>query len=330
MVVEEVAVINPAELFDEHRSFLWGLSYRLTGNAADADDIVQDTFLRVLTRPPADLGRSLRPWLVQVALNLGRDLLRRRRRCEYIGPWLPSPIEAEPPSHEPVDESGNPATRYDMIESVSFAFLLALEALSPMQRAVLLLRDVFDYSAREAAEALGISEANARTHHTRARRALEAYEATRHPPTVERKTRTQAALDRFLRFVASGDTAGAESMLAADARLMSDGGGQFFAARIPVIGAAKIARMLIRIAKASQPTLYSAERTLNGLPALAIERAPNEGYASQFVLQAEADEAGKLTRIYLVLAARKLSAIRWTKSSPTHGAARPAPTASPA
>src|SRR5437016_23615 len=99
MSLDVVERINPAELFEQHRDFLWGLSYRLTGNAADADDIVQDTFVRVLDRPPADLERSVRPWLVRVALNLGRDLLRRRKRSPYIGQWLPSPIEAEPPSH---------------------------------------------------------------------------------------------------------------------------------------------------------------------------------------------------------------------------------------
>src|SRR6266511_3307498 len=91
-----------APVFDEHRAFLWAVSYRLTGNAADADDIVQETFVRALTRPPADRDRPWRPWLVRVAVNLGRDLLRRRRRRGgYVGQWLPSPIETEPPSHEP-------------------------------------------------------------------------------------------------------------------------------------------------------------------------------------------------------------------------------------
>src|SRR4029077_2785208 len=164
-----------APVFREHRSFLWALSYRLTGNAADADDVVQETFVRALQRPPADRDRPWRPWLVRIAVTPGRDLLRRRRRRGgYEGQWLPPPIETEPPSHEPADEGGSPAARYDLLESVSFAFLLALEALTPMQRATLLLRDVFDYSGREAARALGISEASARTTHLRARRALAA------------------------------------------------------------------------------------------------------------------------------------------------------------
>ena len=169
-----------AREYGAHRAFLWGLCYRLTGSAADAEDLVQETFVRALSHPPARTDEPWRPWLVRVALNLGRDLLRRRRRRRYVGPWLPSPIETEdvPPSFEPAgDES--PAARYDLLESVSFAFLLALEALTPAQRAVLLLRDVFDYSVRETARALGFTEANVKTLHLRARRALAAYDRTR-------------------------------------------------------------------------------------------------------------------------------------------------------
>src|SRR4029077_1213552 len=81
-----------AQTYDEHKRFLWGLCYRMTGSAADAEDIVQDTFVRMLESPPKNMESSLRPWLVKVALNLSRDQLRRRRRREYFGPWLPSPV----------------------------------------------------------------------------------------------------------------------------------------------------------------------------------------------------------------------------------------------
>jgi len=171
------------DIFRAHERFLWGLCYRMTGNAADADDLVQETFVRAWKQPPARTDEPWRPWLTRVAMNLSRDLLRRRRRRHYEGPWLPSPIEtgdeASPPSYEPVDEQGNPAARYDMLESVSFAFLLALEALTPAQRAVLLLRDVFDYSVREAADALGMSEPSVKTTHHRARRAMRDYDRDR-------------------------------------------------------------------------------------------------------------------------------------------------------
>src|SRR6185295_2830674 len=153
------------DVFQAHERFLWGLCYRLTGSAADADDLVQETFVRAIERPPARTDMPWRPWLVRVALNLGRDLLRRRRRAGYVGPWLPAPIDtgddASPPSFEPeIPGVGSTEGRYDLLESVTFAFLLALEALTPTQRAVLLLRDVFDYSVREVADALDLSEAN--------------------------------------------------------------------------------------------------------------------------------------------------------------------------
>src|SRR5499427_709758 len=169
------------EIFRAHERFVWGLCYRMTGNAADADDLAQETFVRAWERPPARTDEPWRPWLVRVAMNLSRDLLRRRKRRHYEGPWLPSPIETgdeaatpadKPPFDELAHERGDPAARYDMLESVSFAFPLALEALTPAQRAALLLRDVFDYSVKETAEALGMSEPNIKTAHHRARRTM--------------------------------------------------------------------------------------------------------------------------------------------------------------
>ena len=299
-----------APVFEEHRSFLWALSYRLTGNAADADDIVQESFVRALQRPPADRDRPWRPWLVRVAVNLGRDLLRRRRRRGgYEGQWLPSPIETEPPSHEPADESGDPAARYDLLESVSFAFLLALEALTPMQRAILLLRDVFDYSARETARALGLSEANARTTHLRARRALAAYDARRRPLTTERQERETAALRKFLACVSAGDVAGVEAMLAADARALSDSGGEFHSNRVPVVGRVKVAALLVGVVKGIGRLRRAELRLLNGQPAVIGEREPKAGFGPRWVTQVDFDDRGLITKVYTVLATRKLSAI---------------------
>src|SRR6185295_7860981 len=150
-----------AQLFDEHKRFLWGMCYRMTGSAADAEDIVQDTFVKAMENPPADMESSIRPWLVKVAMNLSRDQLRRRRRREYVGPWLPSPVPTDGESRSQLDHQSateaSPGTHYDLMESVTMAFLLALEALTPAQRAVLLLRDVFDFSTTETAEALEMS-----------------------------------------------------------------------------------------------------------------------------------------------------------------------------
>src|SRR5262247_1621751 len=200
------------EIFRAHERFIWGLCYRMTGNAADADDLAQETFVRAWERPPARTDEPWRPWLVSVAMNLSRDLLRRRKRRRYEGPWLPSPIETgdefTPPSYEPVDEEGNPAARYDMLESVSFAFLLALEALKPAQRAVLLLRDVFDYSVKETAGALGMSEPNVKTTHHRARHAMSAYDQERRAPSAALSAQTQEALTRLVTCLVNQDAPG--------------------------------------------------------------------------------------------------------------------------
>jgi len=134
------------DLFDAHKRMLWGLAYRLTGCAADADDIVQDTFVRAINRGCSPNDGSWAPWLVRVATNLAIDVLRRRRQT-YTGPWLPSPIETGPYDEPQKSKSASgPEMRYQLMESISFAFLLALEVLPPRQRAVLLLRDVFDHT----------------------------------------------------------------------------------------------------------------------------------------------------------------------------------------
>src|SRR5262245_29024149 len=197
------------------------------------------------------------------------------------------------------------------MERASIAFLLALEALTPAQRAVLLLRDAFDYSAREAAAALGMTEANVRTTHLRARRALAAYDRSRCPPTRTLQQRTRDALERFLGCLARGDAAGMESLLARDARALSDGGGEFVAALRPVTGQDRVGRFLLGIRrKAGIPGLVEV-RLVNGLPALVADlRNGPAGWAQRFVLQCALDGDGRIRDVYVVLASGKLTAVR--------------------
>src|SRR5262249_25823112 len=234
---------------------------------------------RALTRPPARRDDPWRPWLVRVAMNLALDVLRRRRRRAYVGPWLPSPIETdddEPPAHEPVvvGPDGHPLTtegRYDLMESVSFGFLLALEALTPRQRAVLLLRDVFDYSVADAAAALAMSEPNVKTTHHRARVAMAAYDRARLPRTTERTAATRETLGRFLVALNDAEPRAVETMLAADVRAYSDGGGEFIAAKVPIVGTQKVARFFWKLTHL-HPTGASRRITeLNGVPALVVD-----------------------------------------------------------
>ncbi len=301
------------EVFQAHKGFLWGLCYRMTGNAADADDLVQETFIRAIKSPPPRTDELWRPWLVRVAMNLSRDLLRHRKRRAYDGEWLPSSIETEPPAFDPPDEAGNPATRYALLESVSYAFLLALEALPPTQRAVLLLRDVFDYSVNETAAALALSEANVKTTLHRARKAIAEYDRARRPITQALQQQVRQVLEKFLGCLFNHDVAGAEALLAENVRQVSDGG-EFHAARVPIVGRAKVRLFnarLMQIAKANALEVRSEWRVLNGLPALVFE-IPNiaPGFAPRTVMLCQLDAEGRIDLIHSVLASRKLTAIR--------------------
>jgi RNA polymerase sigma-70 factor (ECF subfamily) len=305
-------------LYEEHRRFLWSLCYRMTGSAADAEDLVQDTFVRAIERPPGRTDESLRPWLVKVALNLARDLLRRRRRREYVGPWLPSPIETglgsrvpstgeavDPPSHEPASLEG----RYDLLESVSFAFLIALETLTPAARAVLLLRDVFDYSIKETADALDLSEANVKTTHHRTRRAMASYEADRQIPTATRQQSAQKALTQFLRALEQHDVGAIEALLAEEVRTTTDGGGQFRSALRTIVGREKVMRFYLAVAvNAADGAVRMA--TLNGVPSAVVDiPSPPPGIAPRFTLTAELNHEGKIAHLYVVSATSKLTAL---------------------
>lgn len=305
--------IDHAALFAAERRFVWALCYRMTGTAADADDLVQETFLRAIARPPARTDAPWRPWLVRVAMNLARDLLRRRRRLGQRQPWLPSPIDTgddtAPPAYELPAESGSPTEgRYELLESVSFAFLLALEALTPGQRAVLLLRDVFDYSVRETADALGMSEPAVKTAHHRARHAMAAYDRDRCVPTAARQARTGEALFRFLTALQADDVPALEALLAEGVRSVSEGG-EFAAAHNVVAGRARVLRLLRGLMRYLRGS-GSQVRMLNGLPAVVLDfpaRGPR--YAPRAVLRCDVGPDGRIVALHTVLASRKLSAV---------------------
>ncbi len=301
-------------IYREHRSAIWGVCYRMTGCAADADDLVQATFVRAIERPPSDRSRPWRPWLVKVAMNLSRDLLRRRRRRGYVGPWLPSPVEVERAGLDgEALETGEAADRrYGLLESVTFAFLLALEVLTPQQRAVLLLRDVFGASGQEAAEALGISDDRVRATLVRARRAMAAYDGARCLPDEATRRRTREALERFMACLALGDVEGAGALLAEDVRALHDGGGEFLSALKPLHGRRRVLGLYVGLAEKLQRQATSTRleiRPLNGLPALHMEAEgmpPRQ--AGRVVVIGVVDEDGRLRGLHAVLSTRKLSA----------------------
>ena len=304
-----------AQTFDEHKRLLWGMCYRMTGSAADADDIVQDTFVRALEKPPTDTEAPLRPWLVKVAMNLSRDQLRRRRRQEYFGPWLPSPVLTESNNGPELDQTAatesSPVTRYDLMESVTLAFLLALEALTPAQRAVLLLRDVFDYSTIETAEALEMSEANIKVTLHRARRIMGSYDKNRVSKVSERVVQIRDTLQRFLSRLAAGDVQGLRQMLAADVVLVSDGGGEVNALAEPMYGPEKVLRLIAKLYEANRDVTTTSLQHVNGEPAILIDRSQvRPGHASFFTMHCELDESSQIRRFNFVFAPSKLAALK--------------------
>lgn len=299
-----VGAMHAAEpAFDAYHRELWGLCYRMTGVAADADELVQETFLRAMERPPRRPG-PLGPWLRTVAMNLARDRLRRRRRRTYVGPWLPSPVDVA----DLVADTPSPEGRYSLSESLSFAFLLALEALTPQQRAVLLLRDVFDLSAAETGACLSMSDANVRVTLHRARRRMTSYDTCPAVVDAAGRARAQAALASLLSAVAAGDLAQACALFAGDAVALSDGAGEFHASRVPLLGPARIVKFYAGIARTDR--VESVEvRLLNGLPVLVGQSREEGRHPRRWVQAVHVDDAGRIVGLYSVVATRKLTAV---------------------
>lgn len=309
-----MAPVDYRALFSAHREHLWGLCYRITGSAADAEDLVQETFERALEKPPADTERPWRPWLARVATRLSIDTLRRRRTRRYVGPWLPSPVETPPGTSggEPVSPEADAETRYGLRESVSFAFLRALEALPPVARAALVLRDALGYSGPETAEILGVTPENARVILHRARKTLAAYDERRRPPSPEVDAAHQAALQRFMAALLTGDVQRIVACLAEDARMTSDGAGQYRAALKPVLGRDKVARFFVGVLRHSPPPSAVELRWLNGRPGV-ISCVPTHGPrdAPRSCMTLDLDDHGQVLEIHIVSAPDKLGAVRF-------------------
>ena len=301
--------IDYDRLFATHREHLWGLCYRVTGTAADADDLVQDTFRRAIESPPLDPSRPWRPWLATVATRLSIDALRRRKARSYVGPWLPCPVETPPG-----DERGQLAspqadveTRYGLRESVSFAFLRALEALNPVQRATLVLRDVLGYSGPETAEVLEVSAENVRVILHRARAALSRYDAERQPPSSSVDARHQAALQRFMMALSSGDAARIAECLAEDVRVSTDGGGRYRAATKPVLGRDRVARFFVGLLSHSGPPLAADFRMINSRPGVvSLQPVNHVRDAPRACMTFDLDADDRIVDVHVVSAEDKL------------------------
>jgi RNA polymerase sigma-70 factor, ECF subfamily len=229
------------ESFESYRSYLFAIAYRMLGSAMDAEDMVQETYLRYQTTPPETI-RSLKAFLTTILTRLCMDQLQlaHRKREQYIGPWLPEPILT--PEAAEMAEAGDPEKRVDMQESISLAFLILLEQLQPFERAVFLLREIFGYEFAEIASMLGKSEAACRRSFSRAKLHLQ-----QHRPRFPASPDThRQLLTGFLRATQVGDIEALTGLLAEEVTLWADGGGKARgAATRPVSGRDAVRRFIL-------------------------------------------------------------------------------------
>jgi RNA polymerase sigma-70 factor (TIGR02957 family) len=278
------------EAFLAHRNLLFTVAYELLGSAADAEDVLQETWLRWVG-VDLDTVRDQRAYLVRITTRQALDRLRtlRRGKESYVGPWLPEPLLTAP----------DVAADVELADSVSMAMLLVLETLTPTERAVFVLREVFDLDYDEIAEAVDKSPAAVRQLAHRAR----AHVAARRPRGVVSPAQTRDALQALQRAVETGDLQSLLDILAPDVVFLGDGGGVKQAALRPVVGADRVARLAAKLGRvAAAVSLQPAQ--VNGCPALML-RLDGE---LDGVLAVRIDD-GLVTGLYYVRNPEKLSRV---------------------
>jgi len=254
-----------AQEFEQYRTRLLALGYRMLGSRAEAEDLVQETWLR-WHRTPREEIREPAAWLRTAMTRLSIDSLRARRTRaeEYVGPWLPEPCVTA------ASEAADTERAVALAEDLSVAFLLLLERLGAEERAAFLLHEVFDAGYAEIAAALGKSEAAVRKLVSRSRRRV----AEERPRFRVARGEQQALAERFAAAVAARDEASLIALLAADARLVADGGGKALAALRPILGAAKIARFFLGITRDEDIAGWQLEPCwLNDAPGFIVREA---------------------------------------------------------
>jgi RNA polymerase sigma-70 factor (ECF subfamily) len=270
-------VIDPVA-FEAERPRLTGLAYRMLATWADAEDVVQDVWLKAqatdgIERPAA--------WLTTVTTRACLDRIRatRRRREEYVGPWLP----------EPVVSGTGPEAAAELAESLTLGFLTVLDRLQPIERAVFILADVFSVRFADIAATVGRSEVACRQIASRARRRLASGRA---PRTVNED---RATVDELLMALATGDVDTALRRLAPDVVCVSDGGATRHAARRPVVGRGRVARLLVNLARRVPSTATLVPATVNGDPGLIVTVDGRVDFVAAFEV-----DAGQVAAMWII------------------------------
>ncbi|CCK29202.1 sigma factor [Streptomyces davaonensis JCM 4913] len=279
------------DVFVAHRNLLFTVAYEMLGSAADAEDVLQETWLRWVALD-LDEVRDPRAYLVRITTRQSLNRLRtmKRRREAYVGPWLPEPLLTSPDVAEDAE----------LAESVSMALMLVLETLTPTERAVFVLREVFDVGYDEIATAVDKTPAAVRQIAHRARLHVEA----RRPRESVSASRTRAALDSFRRTIETGDLQGLLDVLAPDVVLLTDGGGVKQAAVRPVLGADRVGRYIIGGTGKAPVTIDYVPTVMNGHPAFALHV---DGVVDG--IMAIRFESDRITGIYYVRNPEKLTHI---------------------
>lgn len=278
--------------FHRHRSLLFAIAYRMLGSATDAEDVVQETYLR-WQGAAGEQVRSPKDYLSATTTRLAIDHLRsaRVRREVYVGPWLPEPLVG-------IDER-DPLAGVTLGDSLSTAFLLLLERLTPHQRAAFLLREVFGYDYADLAQLLGTSEANCRQLLQRAKRHI----ADGRPRFDADREAASALARRFAAACATGDLDGLVAMLASDSAAWADGGGKFAAARRPVRGVQRVARFLTSILTKWRAAGVVRVAPVSGGPGVVFEVDGRRTGVLTF-----AGDANAIREVYLMMNPDKLRA----------------------
>jgi RNA polymerase sigma-70 factor (ECF subfamily) len=280
----------PETLFEEYRPLLFSLAYRMLGTRSDAEDIVQDAYLRWRNASSEEI-RAPKSYLTTIVARLSLDSLKsaRRKRESYIGEWLPEPI-VNPPGTSTVE----------MAESLSLAFLHILETLTPDERVAFLLREVFDTDYAEIASTLETSEPNCRQLIARARKHIH----DRRPKFKVDRARLQSVLQQFLAACQSGDPSKLLPLLSPEVVMHSDGGGKVPSTMNPIYGADKVSRFFAGIAKKGAAIGLSTEWVdVNGNPGALLM----QGERPAMVVSIQLTESGQIDRIFLVSNPDKIS-----------------------
>ncbi|MET9236549.1 RNA polymerase sigma-70 factor [Streptomyces cellulosae] len=283
-------------LFEEHRPVLMGIAYRMLGRAADAEDVVQDAWLRWSAADRTDV-REPRGFLVRITTRLALDRLRRiKARGEtYVGPWLPEPYITDFGDTVP-----DTAERAVLADSVSLAVLVVMETLSPLERAVFVLREAFGYPYADIAAMLDRGEAAVRRLAARARRHVD----ERRPRYDVDPARRRDLTERFLDAAAGGDLAGLMELLAPDVRFVGDSGGKARAPLRVLDGADHVGRFFVGVAGKGLPDVSVRTVELNGGPAVLVL----SGGKPDTVVQIDAD-GDRIRTVYVVRNPDKLAAL---------------------